>query len=76
VDEVVTQQQVVIKSLGEGMGPARFVSGAAILSDGRVGLILNVEEIAMLIHKSHDFFHEHGEAILPPVRTTSQEAQA
>jgi two-component system chemotaxis sensor kinase CheA len=76
VDEVVTQQQVVIKSLGEGMGPAQFVSGAAILSDGRVGLILNVEEIAMLIHKSHDFFHEHGEALLPSVPTTSQEAQA
>ncbi len=76
VDEVVTQQQVVIKSLGEGMGQARFMSGAAILSDGRVGLILNVEEIAMLIHKSHDFFHEHGQALVPSVSTTSQEAQA
>ena len=46
VDEVVTQQQVVIKSLGEALPHTRFVSGAAILSDGRVGLILNVEEIA------------------------------
>ena len=55
---------------------AHFVTGAAILSDGRVGLILNVEEIAMLIHKSHDFFHEHGEALLPSVSSTSQEAQA
>jgi len=50
VDEVVTQQQVVIKSLGRGIGATRFVSGAAILSDGRVGLILNVEEIAGLAH--------------------------
>src|SRR3990172_4748184 len=56
VDDVVTQQQVVIKSLGEGMGSTRFMSGAAILSDGRVGLILNVEEIAMLIHKARNFF--------------------
>ena len=46
VDEVVTQQQVVIKSLGQGLGPTRFLSGAAILADGRVGLIINVEEIA------------------------------
>lgn len=46
VDEVVTQQQVVIKSLGQGLGHTRFVSGAAILADGRVGLIINVEEIA------------------------------
>jgi two-component system, chemotaxis family, sensor kinase CheA len=66
VDEVVTQQQVVIKSLGEGMGDTRFMSGAAILSDGRVGLILNVEEIATLMHKSRDFFHERGGAMPPP----------
>ena len=46
VDEVVTQQQVVIKSLGQGLGPTRYLSGAAILADGRVGLIVNVEEIA------------------------------
>jgi two-component system chemotaxis sensor kinase CheA len=46
VDDVVTQQQVVIKSLGLGLGPTRFLSGAAILADGRVGLIMNVEEIA------------------------------
>jgi two-component system chemotaxis sensor kinase CheA len=46
VDEVVTQQQVVIKSLGQGLGPTRFLSGATILADGRVGLIINVEEIA------------------------------
>ena len=64
VDEVVTQQQVVIKSLGEGLGSTRFLSGAAILSDGRVGLILNVEEIATLFHRSRDFFRDHG--TLPP----------
>ena len=73
VDEVVTQQQVVIKTLGEGMGPTRFISGAAILSDGRVGLILNVEEIAMLIRKAHDFFHERGGASAP---AAGQEALA
>ena len=35
----------MIKSLGHGIGATEFVSGAAILSDGNVGLILNVEEL-------------------------------
>jgi len=52
VDEVVAQQQVVIKSMGSGLSATPFVSGAAILSDGRVGLILNVEEISTRVHKS------------------------
>jgi two-component system chemotaxis sensor kinase CheA len=56
VDEVVTQQQVVIKSLGEALHKTRFMSGAAILSDGRVGLILNVEEIAATMHRSRDIY--------------------
>jgi len=47
VDDVITQQQVVIKPLGNGNGNghAELYSGAAIMSDGRVGLILNVDRI-------------------------------
>jgi two-component system, chemotaxis family, sensor kinase CheA len=45
IDDVVTQQQVVIKSLGSGVETTKLVAGAAILSDGRVGLILNVDEM-------------------------------
>jgi len=71
VDEVVTQQQVVIKSLGEGLGSTRFLSGAAILSDGHVGLILNVEEITTLVHRSKDFFREHG-SVRPPAAAARQ----
>ncbi len=51
VDEVVAQQQVVIKTMGSGLSRTPFVSGAAILSDGKVGLILNVEEISTHVHK-------------------------
>lgn len=51
VDDVLTQQQVVIKSLGNGIQKTPFISGGAIMSDGTVGLILNVEEIAALVDK-------------------------
>lgn len=42
VDEILGQQQVVIKSLGSGVEQLRGVSGGAILGDGRVALILDV----------------------------------
>ncbi len=45
VDELLGQQQVVIKSLGERFKDLRGISGAAILGDGRVGLILDVSGI-------------------------------
>ena len=40
VDELIGQQQVVIKSLAENFKQVKGISGAAILGDGRVGLIL------------------------------------
>jgi two-component system chemotaxis sensor kinase CheA len=52
VDDVITQQQVVIKPLGSGIGDTDFLSGAAILSDGRVGLILNVDRLAGLASRA------------------------
>ena len=41
VDELLGQQQVVVKALGDGFRRAQGISGAAILSDGQVGLILD-----------------------------------
>lgn len=43
VDDLVGKQEVVIKSLGEGLGKLPGVAGGAILGDGRVGLILDVD---------------------------------
>ena len=40
VEELIGQQQVVIKTLGERFKSLEGVSGAAVLGDGRVGLIL------------------------------------
>ncbi len=42
VDEILGQQQVVIKNLGNEHWRRRGVSGGAILGDGRVALILDV----------------------------------
>jgi len=44
-DEIIGQQQVVIKTLGQGARSIRGVSGGAILGDGRVALILDVGSI-------------------------------
>lgn len=43
IDELIGQQQVVIKSLGERFKNLKTVSGGAILGDGRVGLILDLD---------------------------------
>jgi two-component system, chemotaxis family, sensor kinase CheA len=48
VDEILGQQQVVIKSLGSIFGRVEGVSGGAILGDGRVSLILDVDGLIRL----------------------------
>jgi two-component system chemotaxis sensor kinase CheA len=45
VDELVGKQEVVIKNLGDRFGNAPGIAGAAILGDGRVGLILDVNGV-------------------------------
>ncbi len=42
IDDLVSRQQVVIKSLGEALKNIPGISGGAIMPDGRVGLILDV----------------------------------
>lgn len=54
VDELLEQQQVVAKSLGDGVGKVQGVSGGAILGDGRVGLILDPQGIAALARQAPD----------------------
>jgi len=45
VDELVGQQQVVIRNLGERLSGVKGVSSGAILGDGRVGLILDLGQV-------------------------------
>ncbi len=45
VDQLIGIQSVVVKSLGEKFKNLEGVSGATIMGDGRVGLILDVNEL-------------------------------
>ncbi len=45
VDEIIGKAEVVIKSLGNGIGQVKGVSGGAIMGDGRIGLILDPEGV-------------------------------
>jgi len=45
VDELIGKQEVVIKTMGELFRNVNGVAGGAILGDGRVGLILDLERL-------------------------------
>ncbi len=48
VDELLGKQEVVTKSLGEVLKKNRSIAGTAVLGDGRVGLILDVDSLVRL----------------------------
>ncbi|TVR14105.1 MAG: chemotaxis protein CheA [Planctomycetota bacterium] len=50
VDELLGKQQIVIKSLGNGMGKVPGIAGGAIMSDGSVGLIADPMALVDLAH--------------------------
>lgn len=52
VDELLGQQQIVIKSLGETMKTVRGIAGGAIMGDGTVGLIIDVGGIVRLAEET------------------------
>jgi two-component system, chemotaxis family, sensor kinase CheA len=53
-DELRSQHQVVIKSLGATVGKIPGISGGAILGDGRVGLILDGTGLLSLSRQARD----------------------
>ena len=59
VDELIGQLQVVLKSLEANYRRVKGVSGATILGDGRVALILDV---AYLVSVAHSYPHAASEA--------------
>jgi len=45
IDELIGRQQVVIKSLGSALSKIKEISGSAIMGNGGIALILNIEEL-------------------------------
>ena len=45
VDNLIGQQEIVIKSLGKYINNNKIISGATILGDGEVALILDVNTL-------------------------------
>ncbi|MEA3221971.1 MAG: chemotaxis protein CheA [Thermodesulfobacteriota bacterium] len=52
VDELIGQQQTVIKGLSKALGKTDGLSGASIMADGHVGLILDVPGIIKMVAES------------------------
>jgi two-component system chemotaxis sensor kinase CheA len=52
VDETLGQQRVVVKSLRDSLGRVTGVSGASVLADGRVRLILDVPGLIRIARES------------------------
>jgi len=50
LDELLGQQRVVVKSLGDALSRIPGVAGASILMDGRVRLILDVPSLIRTVH--------------------------
>jgi len=53
IDELLGRQQVVIKTLGKSLAKIKEISGGAILGNGDIALILNVDELRPLGEISH-----------------------
>ncbi len=45
IDELIGQQEIVIKSLGKYIRQCKFISGATILGDGEIALILDANAL-------------------------------
>ncbi|MFQ5479185.1 MAG: response regulator [Candidatus Binatia bacterium] len=45
VDELVSEQRVIVKNLGARLKRVKYVSGATLLPDGQIALILNASEL-------------------------------
>ncbi|KAB8033742.1 chemotaxis protein CheA [Fluviispira multicolorata] len=60
VDEVLGQSQVVIKGLGDVFKHVQGIGGGAILGDGKVGLILDLEGLIASAHKGQNIHNEHN----------------
>ncbi len=55
VDELLGQQEIVIKSLGEYLGNIKGIAGSTILGDGSVIMIIDVAELVESLYQNNEF---------------------
>lgn len=51
-DKVIGEHQAVLKSLGRYFAEQEYISGASILGDGRIALVLDTNKLIRLVEKS------------------------
>ena len=51
-DAIVGQRQIVVRSLGRGLGRIRGICGASVLGDGRVALVLDTRDLLTEAHRA------------------------
>lgn len=72
IDALISEQKVVIKSLGEFVRKIRHVAGATILGNGDVVLLLHVPDLMRLINRGAEWnlmakeSKKNETAVLPP----------
>ncbi len=52
VDELIGQQQIVIKGLPTYLKRVRGISGCAIMGDGEVGMIIDIADLVSSIERN------------------------
>ncbi|MBE7637711.1 chemotaxis protein CheA [Sneathiella sp. P13V-1] len=63
VDQLIGQQQVVIKSLENNYRPVNGISAATILGNGKVAPILDIEAVYRIAQSSTSFAHDEEEHV-------------
>jgi two-component system, chemotaxis family, sensor kinase CheA len=53
VDHLIGMQEIVLKSLEKNFRPVPSLSGASILGDGRVSLILDIDALIGMVTRDH-----------------------
>jgi phosphomannomutase len=53
VDEILGQQQIVVKGLSDYVGSVQGVTGCMILSNGEIGLIIDVDAILVKMKEKY-----------------------
>jgi two-component system chemotaxis sensor kinase CheA len=66
VDNLMERQEIVVKPLGSYLGDIEGISGATILGDGRVALILDAASLSKMMTRGTDGIHmKHAAALMP-----------